>query len=97
RTAAGPWHVRDQEDGVMPRTGRVRWVATVPVWQDRATAPPRTPEVLRMPTSAAPATVQTPTSPAASDEAHAERRVLLKLSGEAFGGGAVGLDPDVVK
>lgn len=50
-----------------------------------------------MPTSAAPATVQTPTSPAASDEAHAERRVLLKLSGEAFGGGAVGLDPDVVK
>ena len=50
-----------------------------------------------MPTSAAPATVQTPTSPAASDEAHSERRVLLKLSGEAFGGGAVGLDPDVVK
>jgi len=25
-----------------------------------------------------------------------KRRVLLKLSGEAFGGGAVGLDPDVV-
>jgi len=25
------------------------------------------------------------------------RRVLLKLSGEAFGGGAVGLDPDVVR
>ena len=24
------------------------------------------------------------------------RRVLLKLSGEAFGGGAVGFDPDVV-
>src|SRR5690625_7064952 len=24
------------------------------------------------------------------------RRVLLKLSGEAFGGGAVGVDPDVV-
>ena len=24
------------------------------------------------------------------------RRVLLKLSGEVFGGGAVGLDPDVV-
>ena len=25
------------------------------------------------------------------------RRVLLKLSGEAFGGGAVGVDPDVVR
>ena len=25
-----------------------------------------------------------------------KRRVLLKLSGEAFGGGSVGLDPDVV-
>ena len=24
------------------------------------------------------------------------RRVLLKLSGEVFGGGAVGIDPDVV-
>ncbi|MGC5584017.1 UMP kinase [Ornithinimicrobium sp. W1679] len=50
-----------------------------------------------MPTSAAPATVQTPTSPAATDEEHSARRVLLKLSGEAFGGGAVGLDPDVVR
>ena len=25
------------------------------------------------------------------------RRVLLKLSGEAFGGGAIGVDPDIVK
>jgi len=25
------------------------------------------------------------------------RRVVLKLSGEAFGGGAVGVDPDVVQ
>ena len=25
------------------------------------------------------------------------KRVLLKLSGEAFGGGKVGLDPDVVR
>ena len=27
----------------------------------------------------------------------AARRVLLKLSGEAFGGGSVGLDPTVVR
>ena len=27
----------------------------------------------------------------------ADRRVLLKLSGEAFGGGKVGLSPDVVR
>jgi uridylate kinase len=31
-----------------------------------------------------------------TDETHA-RRVLLKLSGEAFGGGAIGLDPHVVR
>ena len=50
-----------------------------------------------MPTSApsSPATLPTPTSPAVPDEPHAGRRVLLKLSGEAFGGGRVGLDPDV--
>ena len=30
-------------------------------------------------------------------KAAAPRRVLLKLSGEAFGGGAVGLDPSVVR
>nr|WP_228386521.1 UMP kinase [Ornithinicoccus halotolerans] len=35
-------------------------------------------------------TAPTPTS-------HSPRRVLLKLSGEAFGGGRVGLDPDVVR
>ena len=29
--------------------------------------------------------------------AEERRRVLLKLSGEAFGGGHVGLDPDVVR
>ncbi|MFK5634789.1 MULTISPECIES: UMP kinase [unclassified Ornithinimicrobium] len=51
-----------------------------------------------MTTSASiPATVQTPTSPAAPEDGHTSRRVLLKLSGEAFGGGKVGLDPDVVK
>ena len=51
-----------------------------------------------MPTSASiPATVQTPTSPAAPENGHTARRVLLKLSGEAFGGGKVGLDPDVVR
>ncbi|WP_134773685.1 UMP kinase [Ornithinimicrobium flavum] len=44
-----------------------------------------------------PATVPTPTSPAVGDEPHSARRVLLKLSGEAIGGGRVGLDPDVVK
>jgi uridylate kinase len=51
-----------------------------------------------MPTSApSPATVPTPMSPAVTDAPHSGRRVLLKLSGEAFGGGQVGLDPDVVK
>ena len=30
------------------------------------------------------------------DEATGRRRVLLKLSGEAFGGGALGVNPDVV-
>lgn len=44
-----------------------------------------------------PATLPSPTSPAAPDEPHTARRVLLKLSGEAFGGGKVGLDPDVVR
>ena len=34
----------------------------------------------------------------APDESHpAYRRVLLKLSGEVFGGGRTGVDPDVVK
>ena len=31
------------------------------------------------------------------DQVHGKRRVLLKLSGEAFGGGGVGVDPDVVR
>ena len=30
------------------------------------------------------------------DEATGRRRVLLKLSGEAFGGGSLGVNPDVV-
>ena len=34
--------------------------------------------------------------PTPSETPGAPRRVLLKLSGEVFGGGAVGLDPDVV-
>ncbi len=34
---------------------------------------------------------------AASDEHPAPRRVLLKLSGEVFGGGAIGVEPPVVK
>ncbi|MFV0284779.1 MAG: UMP kinase, partial [Demequina sp.] len=29
-------------------------------------------------------------------DSQAQRRVLLKLSGEMFGGGKLGLDPDVV-
>ncbi len=33
----------------------------------------------------------------ASTEAERARRVLLKLSGEVFGGGSVGVDPDVVR
>ena len=37
-------------------------------------------------------TVQTPDA----DTGPSARRVLLKLSGEAFGGGAIGIDPDVV-
>ena len=44
-----------------------------------------------------PATHPTPTSPQAVDVPHTGRRVLLKLSGEAIGGGQVGLDPEVVK
>jgi uridylate kinase len=43
------------------------------------------------------ATLPTPVSPAVEDDPHSERRVMLKLSGEAFGGGQVGLDPDVVR
>ncbi|SOC55134.1 UMP kinase [Ornithinimicrobium cerasi] len=51
-----------------------------------------------MPTAApSPATLPTPTSPSVEHDPHTQRRVLLKLSGEAFGGGKVGLDPDVVR
>ena len=41
----------------------------------------------------------TPTAPAAPADEHARRarRVLLKLSGEVFGGGKVGVDPEVVR
>jgi uridylate kinase len=45
----------------------------------------------------APAALHSPTSPPAEDTTHTRRRVLLKLSGEAFGGGKVGVDPDVVR
>lgn len=45
----------------------------------------------------APAVLHSPTSPPAEDAPHSRRRVLLKLSGEAFGGGQVGVDPEVVK
>ena len=38
----------------------------------------------------------TPQPPSSEAPAAHPRRVLLKLSGEVFGGGAVGLDPDVV-
>jgi uridylate kinase len=38
----------------------------------------------------------TETSPAASPYSPAYHRVLLKLSGEVFGGGKLGVDPDVV-
>ncbi len=34
---------------------------------------------------------------ATSDEPHGYRRVVLKLSGEAFGGGRLGVDPDIVQ
>ena len=44
--------------------------------------------------TASPATSPRPVAPA---PAARPRRVLLKLSGEAFGGGMVGVDPDVVK
>ena len=48
-------------------------------------------------TSTVPAVVPSP-APAVPEQApHQGRRVLLKLSGEAFGGGKVGVDPDVVK
>src|SRR5271163_1368662 len=36
-------------------------------------------------------------SPAGGSSRHAYTRVLLKLGGEMFGGGQVGLDPDVVQ
>ncbi|TCC03050.1 UMP kinase [Kribbella soli] len=38
----------------------------------------------------------TETSPASSPSSPAYHRVLLKLSGEVFGGGKLGVDPDVV-
>ena len=41
-------------------------------------------------------TLGTETSPASSPVAPAYHRVLLKLSGEVFGGGKLGVDPDVV-
>jgi uridylate kinase len=41
-------------------------------------------------------TMGTETSPAASPYSPAYHRVLLKLSGEVFGGGKLGVDPDVV-
>ena len=41
-------------------------------------------------------TLGTETSPASSPFAPAYHRVLLKLSGEVFGGGKLGVDPDVV-
>jgi len=41
--------------------------------------------------------VQTEPSPAAGDALVRARRVVLKLSGEVFGGGKVGVDPDVVQ
>ncbi len=46
-----------------------------------------------MPESPAPIDALDPTDPAAE----APRRVLLKLSGEVFGGGRIGLDPKVVR
>ncbi|GAA2808705.1 UMP kinase [Kribbella solani] len=41
-------------------------------------------------------TLGTETSPASSPNSPAYHRVLLKLSGEVFGGGKLGVDPDVV-
>jgi uridylate kinase len=41
-------------------------------------------------------TQQTATVPVATDARRPFRRVMLKLSGEVFGGGRVGVDPDVV-
>ena len=41
-------------------------------------------------------TLGTETSPASSPFSPAYHRVLLKLSGEVFGGGKLGVDPDVV-
>jgi uridylate kinase len=41
-------------------------------------------------------TLGTETSPASSPSSPAYHRVLLKLSGEVFGGGKLGVDPDVV-
>jgi uridylate kinase len=41
-------------------------------------------------------TLGTETNPASSPYSPAYRRVLLKLSGEVFGGGKLGVDPDVV-
>jgi uridylate kinase len=41
-------------------------------------------------------TMGTETSPASSPYSPAYHRVLLKLSGEVFGGGKLGVDPDVV-
>jgi uridylate kinase len=67
------------------------------VWQDRATAPFHLEASHMTSTVPAPAVLHSPTSPPAEDAPHSRRRVLLKLSGEAFGGGQVGVDPEVVK
>jgi uridylate kinase len=40
--------------------------------------------------------MDTETMPVPSESVQAHRRVLLKLSGEVFGGGKLGVDPDVV-
>jgi len=42
-------------------------------------------------------TTQETDTAAASSRPEKKRRVLLKLSGEAFGGGQIGVDPEVVK
>jgi uridylate kinase len=76
---------------------------------DSAVRPPAVPveSLLDGPVGVAPVPAAAPTSghepepaphagPLGTGRPERARRVLLKLSGEAFGGGAVGVDPDIV-
>jgi uridylate kinase len=63
--------------------------------EETATVPP-SPEAPQTPEASQTPEAQGTPGAERSPEAGGYRRVVLKLSGEVFGGGAVGVDPDVV-